>query len=192
MRQILLCSSLTLLLAGSIAEAQTAQPRPQRQAPVPVAGGVDKQKKPAGGIEVLSDTRGVEFKPYFVEVQRITKSSLQPLVPAEVNAPVFLAGEVMIRFKILPDGHVMDDSMVLEGRSGHTDLDRAAWGAITSSEYPPLPEEFKGPFIEIRFAFLFNPERKPLTEDKPADSNEPAPDQAPEPTDAPADSNTKQ
>lgn len=191
MRDDILCAALALLLGASIAEAQTAQPRPQRQAPVPVAGGVEKPKKPAGGIEVLSDTRGVEFKPYLVEVQRITQSSLQPLVPDEVNAPTFLAGEVLIRFKILPDGHLMDDSMVLERRSSHSDLDRAAWGAITSSEYPPLPEEFKGPFIEIRFAFLFNPERKPLAEDKPADSNEPAPDQAPEPTDAPADSNAK-
>ena len=48
--------------------------------------------------------------------------------------------------------------MVLEGRSGDTSLDRAAWGAITGSSYPPLPADFKGPFLELRAYFLYNME----------------------------------
>ncbi len=47
--------------------------------------------------------------------------------------------------------------MHLDGRSGDTSLDRAAWGALTgASPLPPLPKDFKGPYLEIRGAFLYN------------------------------------
>jgi hypothetical protein len=46
--------------------------------------------------------------------------------------------------------------MVLEGRSGYTSLDRAAWGALTGSNYPLLPEDFHGPYLELRAIFLYN------------------------------------
>ena len=55
------------------------------------------------------------------------------------------AGKLQIRFKVLPNGRIMDGSLVLEGRSGDTALDRAAWGALTGSNYPPLPRIFMGP-----------------------------------------------
>ncbi len=47
---------------------------------------------------------------------------------------------------------------MLEIRSGDTALDRAAWGALTGSNYPPLPNDFKGPFLEMRAYFLYNME----------------------------------
>jgi hypothetical protein len=50
----------------------------------------------------------------------------------------------------------MDGSLVLEGRSGDTALDRAAWGALTGSNYPPLPRDFHGPYLELRAFFLYN------------------------------------
>ena len=47
--------------------------------------------------------------------------------------------------------------MILEFPSGDVSLDRAAWGGITgASPYPPLPKEFKGPFLELRFGFYYN------------------------------------
>jgi hypothetical protein len=47
--------------------------------------------------------------------------------------------------------------MNLDGRSGTTSLDRAAWGGVTgASPFPPLPTQFKGPYLEIRGAFLYN------------------------------------
>jgi hypothetical protein len=52
----------------------------------------------------------------------------------------------------------MDGSLVLEGRSGDPALDRAAWGALTGSNYPPLPKEFHGPYLELRAIFLYNME----------------------------------
>ena len=73
-------------------------------------------------------------------------------------APILKSGAVQIRFKVLPNGTVTD--MVLEGRSGDTGLDRAAWGAITGSSYPPLPREFHGPYLELRALFLYNEQQK--------------------------------
>jgi len=74
-----------------------------------------------------------------------------------VNPPTSKSGMVVIRFKILPNGRLVSpDGMTLERRSGDTALDRAAWGAISGSDYPPLPKDFKGPFLEIRAYFLYN------------------------------------
>jgi hypothetical protein len=65
---------------------------------------------------------------------------------------------VAIRFKVLPNGRLMDGSLILEGRSGDVALDRAAWGALTGSNYPPLPRDFHGPYLELRAWFLYNME----------------------------------
>ena len=46
--------------------------------------------------------------------------------------------------------------MRLLGSSGDVALDRAAWGAITGSSYPPLPNNFHGPYIELQALFLYN------------------------------------
>jgi hypothetical protein len=52
----------------------------------------------------------------------------------------------------------MEGSMTLEGSSGDTALDRAAWGALTGSNYPPLPRDFHGPYLELRALFMYNME----------------------------------
>jgi hypothetical protein len=49
----------------------------------------------------------------------------------------------------------MDGSMMLEGSSGDVALDRAAWGALTGSNFPPLPKEFHGQYLELRFLFVY-------------------------------------
>ena len=87
-----------------------------------------------------------------------TKHTWDPLIPDEVNAPIYKSGMVAIRFKVLPNGRLMDGSLILEGRSGDVALDRAAWGALTGSNYPPLPKDFHGPFLELRAWFLYNME----------------------------------
>jgi len=109
-----------------------------------------------GGVEVLSDTQGVDFTSWLMRWHRETERTWDPLIPDEVNPPILKSGVVIIRFKILPNGRLMDGSMVLEGRSGDTGLDRAAWGALTGSNYPPLPRAFHGPYIELRAVFLYN------------------------------------
>jgi len=109
-----------------------------------------------GGVEVLSDTQGVDFGPWLRRWHFETQKTWDPLIPDEVNPPILKKGQVLIHFKVLPDGRIMDGSMMLEGRSGDVGLDRAAWGALQGSNYPPLPKDFHGPYLELRALFMYN------------------------------------
>ncbi len=109
-----------------------------------------------GGVQVLSDTQGVDFNGWLRRWYFETEHTWDPLIPDEVNPPILKQGQCQIRFKVLPNGRIMEGSMVLEGRSGDTALDRAAWGALTGSNYPPLPREFHGPYLELRAIFMYN------------------------------------
>jgi TonB family protein len=107
-----------------------------------------------GGVQILSDTQGVDFSAWLQRWHYITQRTWDPLIPDEVNPPILKQGVVVIHFKVLPNGQVTD--MMLDGPSGDTGLDRAAWGAITGSSYPALPREFHGPYLELRAYFLYN------------------------------------
>jgi TonB family protein len=107
-----------------------------------------------GQPDILSDTQGVDFSSWLARWHYVTQRTWDPLIPDEVNPPILKSGVVAVRFKVLPNGQVID--MTLDGRSGDTALDRAAWGAITGSSYPALPREFHGPYLELRAYFLYN------------------------------------
>jgi hypothetical protein len=110
-----------------------------------------------GGVQVLSDTQGVDFRNWLQRWHRETENTWDPLIPDEVNPPLLKSGMVVIRFRVLPNGRLVEpDGVFLEGRSGDTALDRAAWGALTGSNYPPLPKDFHGPYLELRAYFMYN------------------------------------
>jgi TonB family protein len=124
-------------------------------------GGDDGQGLPSqhqglnSAVDVLSDTMGWDYGPYIQRVIWDTKRAWYPIIPESARPPLDKQGIVMIRFKIFPDGTVKD--MALEGPSGDVALDRAAWAGITgAAPYPPIPKAFKGPFLELRFKFLYN------------------------------------
>ncbi len=109
----------------------------------------------AGGAEILSDTMGVDFGPYMKRIVYDTERAWWPIIPDIARPPLNKQGKVLVRFKIMKDGSVKE--MQLEGASGDTSLDRAAWGGITgASPFPPLPKAFTGPYLELRFYFLYN------------------------------------
>ena len=109
-----------------------------------------------GGVRVLSDTQGVDFGPYLQKVINETYRTWYPLIPEEVNPPIMKKGQVQIVFTILPNGRLQPHAMVLTGRSGDVALDRAAWGSIEGADYPPLPGEFHGPYLQLVFQFEYN------------------------------------
>ena len=121
-----------------------------------VGGGLNQHPGAAGGAEILSDTQGVDFGPYMQRVIHETYRTWDPLIPEEVNPPILKRGVVDIVFTILPNGRVAPHSMILVGRSGDVALDRAAWGAIQGADFPPLPRQFHGPFLQLRFRFQYN------------------------------------
>lgn len=119
-------------------------------------GGLSMHPGASGGVQILSPTNGVDFSSWLARWHYDTERTWDPLIPDEVNPPINKAGVVAIEFKVLPNGRLMPDSVHLVGRSGDTALDRAAWGALTGSSYPPLPSDFHGPYLELRAYFLYN------------------------------------
>lgn len=110
------------------------------------------------GVEVLSDTQGVDFGPYLRRILSDIKRNWYLLIPPEALPPLNKQGETLIRFTILPDGRIA--AMHLDGSSQDQAIDKACWGGITSEgQFPPLPANFKGPNLELRIDFLTN---KPL------------------------------
>jgi TonB family protein len=109
-----------------------------------------------GNLEVLSDTQGVDFGPYLERVLQAVRMNWYNIIPEEARPPLLKKGKVAIEFLIMPDGRVM--GMALRGPSGDTALDRAAWGGITASApFQPLPNQFHGPYLALRFHFYYNP-----------------------------------
>ena len=151
----------TGLSAGDqIREAARGAAEPQAPSGDYGAGRVPQHQGVNAGVDILSDTMGVDFGPYMQRVIAATYRSWLPLIPESARPPLDKQGKVGIEFRINPDGSVKQ--MVLRFPSGDVALDRAAWGGITgASPYPPLPKDFKGPYLALRFGFYYNiPEDK--------------------------------
>jgi TonB family protein len=105
------------------------------------------------GPTILSDTRGVDFGPYLARIVAIVRRNWYAVIPE--SARLGEKGRVVIDFMILKDGSV--PKMVLQASSLSDSLDRAAEAGIRLSiPFPPLPEEFTGDHLTLRFMFLYN------------------------------------
>lgn len=124
----------------------------------PGSGPASPNTEVRGNIDILSDTQGVDFAPYLQRVLQVVKRNWYAIIPNEAKAPTFKQGKVAITFLINKDGHVKN--MTLATPAGDMALDRAAWGSITGSDpFPPLPREFHGENLALRFRFYYNPSR---------------------------------
>jgi TonB family protein len=111
-----------------------------------------------GALEILSDTQGVDFGPYLQRIMQDVKENWYNLIPESAEMK---KGKLAIEFAITKDGKVAD--MRLIATSGDIALDRAAWGGIAGSNpFPPLPSEFTGPYLALRFRFYYNPDKSDL------------------------------
>ncbi|MGA8067563.1 MAG: TonB family protein [Terriglobales bacterium] len=105
--------------------------------------------------EILTDTMGVDFGPYLTRVVQIVRQNWYNLMPPSVYPPILKQGKLSIEFVILKDGKTT--GMVVHTSSGDVALDRAAWGSITASTpFPPLPKEFPGQILGLRFYYFYN------------------------------------
>ncbi len=111
-----------------------------------------------GNLEVLSDTQGVDFGPYLQRILQDVRQNWYLLIPESAEMK---KGKLAIEFAITKDGKVAD--MRLVASSGDVALDRPAWGSITNSNpFPPLPTEFTGPYLALRFRYYYNPDKGEL------------------------------
>lgn len=111
-----------------------------------------------GPYEITSDTMGVDFGPYMQRVLHDVKQNWYAVIPESAMPPILKKGKVSIEFVILKNGQIAGLRYVTG--SGDVALDRAAYGGITSSNpFPPLPREFAGQYLGLRFTFYYNPDR---------------------------------
>jgi TonB family protein len=121
--------------------------------------GTPAHGRQVGGLEILSDTQGVDFGPYLQRILRVVQENWERGMPESVM--MGKKGKLTIDFAITKDGQVAD--MKVFAPSGDIALDRAAWGGITlSNPFPPLPREFNGPYLSLRFRFFYNPDKADL------------------------------
>jgi len=151
------------LICGAFLFAQSG-PSSTEQKQEPPASSSDTQasRQPqmgieGGPIEIVSDTLGVNFGPYLQDVLKSVKQNWYNLIPESARGPQKNKGKVLIEFKILKDGKVA--GMKLVESTGDMPLDHAAWSGITTSgPFPPLPAEFSGQYLGLRFSFYYNPD----------------------------------
>jgi hypothetical protein len=123
-------------------------------------------------LDVVSDTQGVDFGPYLSRVLDIVRGNWYILIPEKARAPEMKRGILAISFIIMPDGKVQAIELATRSGSGDVSLDRAARGAITASNpFPPLPSEFHGPYLGLRFWFYYNPQKTDLNDPPKTESH---------------------
>ena len=108
-----------------------------------------------GSVNIITDTKGVDFGPYLERVKKQVKQRWYSLIPSGV---MFKPACVSIQFEILKNGNIAD--LHYKSTSGDLQLDRAASAAIEWPEalppLPALPPEFKDDHLELRFNFIYN------------------------------------
>ncbi len=111
-----------------------------------------------GNLEILSDTQGVDFGPYIQRILQDVRQNWYHLIPESAEMK---KGKLALEFAIMKDGRVQ--GLQLTATSGDSALDRPALGSITASDpFPPLPKEFNGPYLALRFRFYYNPDKADL------------------------------
>lgn len=106
-------------------------------------------------VTILTPTEGVDFNSYITRLVARVKQNWYAVMPE--SAYMGDKGIVAITFRINRDGSFPSENYNLERTSGKDPLDTAAMAAIrTTNPFDPLPPQFKGPFIELRFIFFYN------------------------------------
>jgi TonB family protein len=128
--------------SGGISEAISQDPSPRRN---------------ASTLELLSDPKGVDFRPYLIQVLAAVKRNWMAVTPESVRFG--LQGRTAIQFSISKSGSV--PKLVIAMPSGREALDRAAVAGISASNpFPPLPAEFTGSEIRLQLVFSYNMPRQ--------------------------------
>jgi TonB family protein len=120
--------------------------------------GTGAHGRQVGNLEILSDTMGVDFGPYLQRVLHDVRQNWYHAIPESAEMK---HGSLVIEFAITKDGKIA--GMRLVAPSGDVPLDRAAWAGIVASDpFPPLPNEFGGQYLALRFRFFYNPTKEDL------------------------------
>ena len=105
-------------------------------------------------VELLSDPRGVDFRPYLTQVLAAVRRNWFAVIPESARLGMS-RGRTLIQFSVTSNGSV--PKLVIAKSSGAPPLDRAAVAGVSASNpFPPLPKEYLGGDIRLQFTFLYN------------------------------------
>jgi hypothetical protein len=108
-----------------------------------------------GGIEMLTPGEGLDWNNYLQRVYVTVKRNWFAVMPGSVELGE--KGIVVLTFRIMRDGSVPTAEPVIQRNSGKEPLDRAAYSSVRASNpFEPLPPQFSGPYIELRYTYLYN------------------------------------
>jgi TonB family protein len=108
-------------------------------------------------LELLSDPKGVDFRPYLIQVLAAVRRNWYAVIPESARLGMS-RGRVAIQFIISRDGGV--PKLVIAGSANVNALDHAAVAGISASvPFQRLPVEFAGNEIRLQFVFLYNVKR---------------------------------
>jgi hypothetical protein len=114
-----------------------------------------RQGQTGNAVDILSPTEGVDFNDYITRLVAKVRQNWYAVMPESV----YLGdkGIVSLTFRINRDGSFPIQNLNLERTSGKDPLDTAAMSSIRASNpFEPLPPQFKGPYIELRFTYFYN------------------------------------
>jgi len=118
-------------------------------------GGGGGQGFGGNAVTILTPTEGVDFSNYINRVLATVKQNWYAVMPE--SARLGDQGKVVLQFRIMRNGVVPEQEPAMVGSSGKEPLDRAAMSSIrASTPFEQLPPAFSGPYIELRFIFLYN------------------------------------
>jgi TPR repeat protein len=107
------------------------------------------------GIQMLSDTEGVDFNSYLREVYVSVKKRWFANMPASIEKGQ--KGVNIVEFRILRDGSVPKNAVKMLVSSQKSDFDAASLQGISeAAPFSHLPELYSEPFIVLRITFYYN------------------------------------
>jgi len=120
---------------------------------MPVPGAAPSTGPTRSNLQLLSDAKGVDFKPYLVQVLAAVRTNWLAVIPE--SARLGRRGRVLVQFIIDRRGGI--PKLVIAQSSGTAAFDRAAVAGISASNpFPPLPSAFQGNEIRLQLAFTYN------------------------------------
>lgn len=104
-------------------------------------------------LQLLSDPKNVDFKPYLLQVLAMVKKHWLGVIPD--SARLGRKGVVVVRFII--DRHGAVPNLEIASPETPNDFNQASIAGISASvPFPPLPAEYQGEQIHLQMAFAYN------------------------------------
>jgi outer membrane biosynthesis protein TonB len=134
-------------------QAQPSQPVPpgQKERMLTVAhDNPNSRALETGGLSF--NTYDWDFAPYMLMLKRRIGNNIFP--PMAFTHLGLIDGRTLLRFRIYPDGRMT--SLNVLRYQGHKTLMETSYNAVDiSAPFPPLPEDFPEPYLEVTGTFIY-------------------------------------